>query len=345
MTVGEQGRGSVRREIVFAFALLLALYVAWLVRAELLLLYVSALFAVVLTPVVEMVAAVPVGKWRPFRHVAVLVLPMCAVVLAAVFAVLALPPVVRDLTEFSHEVPGRLSSMVDKLHHLPFADLINTDDLIARAQDWASKAAEYVLFSVKNWAGALFSVLMGFALTLYFIVEGDTAYRWFLSFFPRANRERLDGTLRRAEVRMGRWLLGQGGLMLILGVASTIVYLALGVRYAYALGVLTGLLNIIPVLGAAVCIALALAVAAMDSWGRVAGVAVFYLVWLQLENSVLVPRIMKSSVGLPGIAILVALLLGSALGGVVGAMVAVPTAVLVAELVNEYLVNKDAGGQ
>ncbi len=141
---------------------------------------------------------------------------------------------------------------------------------------------------------------------------------------------------------MGKWLLGQGSLMLILGVASTIVYLSLHVRYAYALGVLTGLLNIIPVLGAAVCIALALLVAAIDSWGRVLGIAIFYVIYLQVENSFLIPRIMKSSVGLPGLAILVALIIGSALEGILGAMVSVPTAVLVAVLLDEYLVRKDA---
>jgi predicted PurR-regulated permease PerM len=107
--------------------------------------------------------------------------------------------------------------------------------------------------------------------------------------------------------------------------------------------VLTGTLNIIPVLGAAVCIALALLVAAVDSWGRVIGVAIFYVVYLQVENSFLTPRIMRNSVGLPGLAILVALLLGSALGGVPGALVSVPTAVLVAVLVDEYLVNKTPG--
>jgi len=130
--------------------------------------------------------------------------------------------------------------------------------------------------------------------------------------------------------------------MLILGVVSTIVYLSLHVRYAYALGVLTGLLNIIPVLGAAVCIALALLVAAIDSWGRVLGIAIFYLIYLQVENSYLTPRIMKNRVGLPGLAILVALIIGSALEGVLGAMVSVPTAVLVAVLLDEYLVRKDA---
>jgi predicted PurR-regulated permease PerM len=91
-----------------------------------------------------------------------------------------------------------------------------------------------------------------------------------------------------------------------------------------------------------VCIALTLLVAAIDSWGRVIGVAIFYAIYLQVENSFLVPRIMKSRVGLPGLAILVALLIGSAVAGVVGALVSVPTAVLVAELVNEYLVNKNS---
>jgi predicted PurR-regulated permease PerM len=109
------------------------------------------------------------------------------------------------------------------------------------------------------------------------------------------------------------------------------------------LGALTGLLNVIPIIGAAVCIALTLLVAAIDSWGRVIGVAIFYAIYLQVENSFLVPRIMKSRVGLPGLAILVALLIGSAVAGVVGALVSVPTAVLVAELVNEYLVNKSPG--
>jgi len=94
--------------------------------------------------------------------------------------------------------------------------------------------------------------------------------------------------------------------------------------------------------GAAVCISLALLVAAIDSWGRVLGVAIFYIVYINLENSVLTPRIMKSSVGLPGLSVLVGLVIGSELAGVLGALVAVPTSVLVSVLLQEYLVVKDA---
>jgi predicted PurR-regulated permease PerM len=238
-------------------------------------------------------------------------------------------------------MPTRLPGLLDKLNNLPMAQHLDTADISSRIQGFASQAATYLLFSISDWAGKLFDFVMGVILTIYFILEGEHAYRWFLSFFPHGRRERLDKALQRAEIRMGRWLLGQGSLMLILGVTSTIVYLALHIRYAYALGVLTGLLNIVPVLGAAVCIALALLVAAIDSWGRVLGIAIFYVIYLQIENSYLTPRIMRNRVDLPGLAILVALVLGSALEGVLGALVSVPTAVLVAVLLDEYFVRKD----
>lgn len=332
---------SLRSDIVFAVMLVLACYLAWVVRDVLMLLYVSALFAVVLTPVVRSTSGFRIGRWRPFKGSAILFLLLGVAAALIAFGFLALPPVIRDLQEFGREMPTRLPDLLAKLRKIPFANQLNTAEISARVQDFASKAATYVVLSITNWAGKLLDVFMGVILTVYFILEGEQAYRWLLSFFPLKSRDRLDTSLRRAEFRMGKWLLAQGSLMLILGLASTSVYLLLHVRYAYALGVLTGLLNIIPVLGGAICIALALIVAAIDSWGRVLGIAIFYLVYLQVENSYLTPRIMKNSVDLPGLAILVALLLGSALEGVIGAMVSVPTAVLVSVLLDEYLVHND----
>jgi predicted PurR-regulated permease PerM len=332
---------SLRSDIVFAFGLALACYIVWLIRDVLVLLYVSALLAVVLQPVVVATSKFSIGRWRPFEGYAMLFLLVAVAGAITIFGFLALPPVIRDLQEFGREMPARLPGLLDKLKRIPFADRVDTDEVNDRIQYFLSNAATYLFLSIKNWAGTVFTILMGLILTSYFILEGDVAYRWGMSFFPAASRERLDSALQRARVRMGRWLLGQGSLMLILGLTSTIVYLSLHVRYAYALGVLTGMLNIIPVIGAATSIALALLVAAVDSWGRVLGIAIFYGIYLQIENSYLVPRIMGIRVGLPGLAILVALLLGSALAGIVGAIVSVPTAVLVAVLMEEYLVQKD----
>ena len=342
MNQSAQSKHNVRGHIVFFFAVALALYVAWLIRGVLVLLYVSALFAVVLSPVVRATSRIQIGRWKPFHgSTAILILLLAVAGAFAVFGFFALPPVINDLQALTGELPTRIPAILAKVREVPYADRLDAADMISWIQRWLSSGAAYLLFSFRAWAGALVEVIAGFVLTLYFILEGDGAYRWFLSFVPTAARQRLDATLRRAAGRMEKWLLGQLSLMLILGTLSTIVYLVLGVRYAYVLGVVTGLLNLIPVLGAAVSLVLAMLVAAIDSWGRVVGVAIFFVLYLQIENSWLTPRIMRSRVQLPALAIFVTLLLGSALGGIAGAMVAIPTAVLVSVLVEEYLVKKN----
>src|SRR4029079_16624398 len=120
------------------------------------------------------------------------------------------------------EAPTRLPRILEKLKHVPFADRVDTDEVNAHIQDFISKAATYLLLSIKNWASAIFAIAMGLILTVYFILEGDIAYRWALSFLPPSKRARLDAALQRSDTRMGQWLLGQGSLMLILGIASTV---------------------------------------------------------------------------------------------------------------------------
>ncbi len=342
MSQSGQDPQTVRGHILFAFAVALALYVAWIIRSFLVLLYVSALFAVVLAPVVRATSRVRVGRWKPFEgSTAVFILLLMVVGAITAFCFLAFPPVIRDLQALSSEMPDRAPALLAKLKQIPFMDRLDTNQIIAWVQGSVSQFASSLLTSVKSWASALVEIVSGFVLTLYFILEGKEAYRWFLSFVGPRSRQRLDHTLQHAGSRMEKWLLGQASLMLILGTVSTIVFLSLKIRYASALGVLTGVLNVIPVLGVAVSLVLALLVAAIDSWGRVLGVAIFFAVWLQIENSWLIPRIMRNRVDLPALAIFVALLLGSALEGVLGVMVAIPTAVLVTVLLDEYLVHKD----
>ena len=343
MNQAAQNKHNVHGNILFFFAVALALYVAWLMRGMLALLYVSALFAVVLSPIVKATSRVRIGRWKPFRgSMAIFILLLAVAGALTTFGFLALPPVINDLQSLTSELPGRLPGIMAKLHDVPGADRIDAGDVISWIQHWLSSGAAYILLSFKAWAGALVEVIAGFVLTLYFILEGDKAYRWFLSFLPEQSRHRLDHTLNRAALRMEKWLVGQLSLMLILGTVSTIVYLSLGVRYPYVLGVVTGLLNVIPVLGVTVSLVLAVLVAVIDSWGRVLGVVIFFAVYLQVENTWLTPRIMQSRVNLPALGVFVSLLLGSALGGIPGAMVAIPTAVLVSVLLDEYLVQKPA---
>ena len=337
-----RSQNVVRGHILFAFGVALALALAWKLRGVLEIVYVSALFAVVLMPVLQQIMSLRIRGWSPSRLVAILVLLGTVFLALATFLVVGLPPVVRDVQHFAADLPARLPGLVEKLKRLPMADKFGVDSLAQRSETMVSSFASYLLASFPLWMSRVLDLLTAFVLCIYFMLEGEFAYYYFLSFFGEPARDRLAKTLVVAEHRMSKWLLGQGSLMLILGVTSTIVFAILHVRYFFLLGVLMGLFNIIPVAGGVITILLAAGVAALDSWSKMAGVLIFYAIYVQLENGFLTPRIMKTSVNLMGLSVLIALMAGLALAGVVGALVAVPTAALVAVLMDEYMVRKNS---
>lgn len=293
-------------------------------------------------PLVMRIQAIRIRGRNPSRVVAIILLLAVGIASLVLFFSIAFPPVVRDLRQFITDFPARLPLLVAKAERFPFANKIGLSSAVGKAQTALAAIAAYLFTSLPNWLGHLFDILTAAFLTIYFMLEGGEVYRFFLSLFPETPRIRLHATLQRADTKMSKWLLGQGLLMLILGACSTLVFSVLHVRYAILLGVLMGLLNIIPIAGGVVTILLAAGVAALDSWAKMAGVLIFYAIYINIENAVLTPRIMKSSVDLMGITVLVALLIGTALAGILGALVAVPTAALISVLLEEYAVQKDA---
>jgi predicted PurR-regulated permease PerM len=292
-------------------------------------------------PAVTQITKFNLRGYHPSRPVAIVLLILSVILILAVFFTTGLPPVLRDLRQFSTDLPQHIPEIVARIKKIPFADRFGIDTLAQRAEGAFTATASYLFTSLPLWLGHIFDILTTLFLCVYFMLEGEYAYRFFLSLFPHAQRDRLNATLKKAERKISKWLLGQGLLMLILGVASTIVFGLLHVRYFLLLGFLMGLFNLIPIAGGVITILLAAGVAALDSWTKMFGVFIFYAIYINLENAVLTPRIMRSSVNLMGLTVLVALLLGTALAGIVGALVAVPTAALIAVLLGEYAVHKD----
>jgi predicted PurR-regulated permease PerM len=336
----ETSASASRRAIVFFFAILISLGIAWKLAKELEILYVSALFAVVLMPIVNRICKLNFRGWRPSRAIGIVFMLLTVSLALTLFFLIALPPVTRDLSQFLTDLPQRIPDAVAKLKRLPMADKLGLDSIAQKAQGAIEATAGYLFTSLPLWLSHIFDIVTAAFLCLYFMLEGEHAYEFFLSLIRKPARGRLDQTLRKAETKMSKWLVGQGLLMLTLGVTSTIVFVIFHLRYAVLLGVLMGLFNIIPVAGGIVTMALVCIVAALDSWTKLFEVVAFYFIYVNLENAVLTPRIMKSSVDLMGLTVLVALLVGTALAGIVGALVAVPTAALVVVLLDEYAVKK-----
>ncbi len=336
----EKRAEAVRGYILFAVGIFLLLALGYKIARELEIIYVAALFAVVLMPAVRKITTLNIRGYRPSSAVAIVVLLLGIAIFAAIFFVVGLPPVLRDLKGFLTEAPRTVPAALAHLKKVPMAEKFNLDQLAAKAENFAGAVTSYVFNAIPLWLSHIFDILTTVFLCIYFILEGDHAYSFFLSLVPIGGRRRLDMTLRKAEVKMSKWLFGQGLLMATLGVTSLIVFGFLHVRYFVLLSVMMGVFNIIPIAGAAITVSLALIVAALDSWTKMFGVLIFYVIYVNLENAVLTPRIMRSSVNLMGLTVLVALLIGTAVAGIVGALVAVPTAALVSVLLDEYAVQR-----
>ncbi len=323
-----------RSDIVFFFALLLGIYLAWLVRDVLLLIYISALFAVVISPAVRFIRRARIGEWQPGRGLAILTIVGFGLVVISLFATFMLPPIFRDIHGLATFGPDRVADLLEKLRGLPYVSRINIDAL----QEHLTTAAGGAVGVFAGIAGGLFWFFSWLILTGYFILDGERAFKWFISLFPIRTQDRLEPTMMRAEARVRNWLVGQSASMALLGVCSLVFFWVFKIKYYYALALVAGLANMVPIAGPITAAVLGCTVAAFDSWSKLAAVAAFFFIYNQLDSAFLTPRIMKTTVNLPPLAIITALILGGSLAGVLGALIAVPTAALVAVFIDEYLV-------
>ncbi|MBZ5526045.1 MAG: AI-2E family transporter [Acidobacteriia bacterium] len=322
-----------RADILFLFGVLIAIWAVYVARDVLLLIYVSALFAVVISPVIGVVQKFRINGWRPGRGFALAVLIGGLAMMLTAFFVVALPPIYNSAQEFASDWPRRLASLA---HYLPFFSNLDA----AALQKYGSEIVGGTEGLFRNVAGGIFGVFTAIILTAYFVIDGERAFHWAVSMFPAHQQHRLTHTLLRSERRMRNWLLAQTMLMLSLGLCSLVVYFALGIKYFYLLAMYACLANIVPIVGPLSSMALAGTVAAFDSPHKVVGVLIFYVVYQQVESAVISPRVMKSTLDLSPLAVIIALILGGALAGVLGALVSVPTAALVAVFADEYLVQR-----
>lgn len=323
--------------VLFAFILATSLAVAYMIRGSLLIIYISCIFAIVLSSSVRWVCRLRIGRWRPNRGAAILLIIIAVLLAFTILFVFGLPPVINDLQQVFTKLPEELPRFRERMKHVPILNRLDE----SRIQEYSAAAMAAIPQVVGSIANGIASIAGVVVLTAYLILEGGSVFAWFLAFFPAETRPRLRLALVKAAGRMRRWLVGQALLMLILGSASTIVFGLLGIRYFYLLGVFAGVANFIPLLGPILTVILAGLVAALDSWGKLLGVLIFYMVYQQIENAYLTPRIMEAQVQLSPSAVLVSLLIGAELAGIPGAMMAVPTAVLISVLVDAFIISRN----
>lgn len=191
-----------------------------------------------------------------------------------------------------------------------------------------------------KFLGGLTLTASVFVLSFYLTVGKDGVERFLIAVLPTAYEAKVLDLYGRIKRKMGRWLAGQIFLSFIVGFAAFLGLWLLGVKYSLLLGIIAGVLELVPFVGPIFSGALAVIVGLTSSLSLGFYTLVLFIVIQQLENQILAPTVTSWTTSLNPVVIIVSLMIGATVFGFVGLILAVPAAVLIHEVVEEWSADK-----
>jgi len=227
----------------------------------------------------------------------------------------------RLLQNIGWRIPSQLTLLV---HRDP-----NTEEVL----DQVGQTLLYINLILKGVLGTL----VVFLLAYYWTQEGNLILRSVLRIMPPQRKKNIREFIQLAELKLGGYVRGQGLLCLAVGVTAFIAYLLIGLPYTLVLGIFAGVMEMIPVFGPGLGAVPALLVALSIDPSKALWVVIATVIIQLLENAILVPRIMRHSMGVNPIIVLLSLFAFGSVFGFVGALLALPLAAIIQLLVSRVV--------
>lgn len=190
---------------------------------------------------------------------------------------------------------------------------------------------------VTSLAGVIFTTIMILALVFYWTLEGPRIIQSFLLVLPQSQRESIGELISAMESKVGFYMVGQAILCAVIGIMALIAYRIIGLPNALVLALIAGVLEAVPMIGPLLGAVPAALVALSIAPDKLIWVIVATVVIQQVENSLLVPRIMKKAVGVNPFVTLLALFAFSTFFGLAGALMAIPMAAMIQLALNHFV--------
>ena len=299
----------------------------------------------------------PLVTWLQRRglpgYAGVILIYLLLLALLIGFVLLVAPLVVTQATTIVAATPGYLQSVAEWLVN-------NSNPLIARlgvlfsdslSPDQAplQQTGQEILDSAGQALGYIGSasqiLLLAGAILLiafYWTLDGPRYIKSLLLLIPKGHRESTYELISAIETKVGAYIAGQGILMFVVGSMALVAYLLIGLPYVLVLALVAGIMEAVPLIGPFLGAVPAALVAASIGPDKLVWVIVATLIIQQLENSLLVPRVMRKAVGVNPFVSLLAIFSFSSLLGIAGALMAIPTAAIIQLLLDRYVFRRGA---
>lgn len=314
-------------------AILLALWFLYTVRDVLLIVFVSLVMAAAIDPSITRLERRGVPR---AAGIAIIYVGLVAVL--SLIVVLFVPLVVDQVTQFASAFPRLYQRSFDAFQD--FSDPTVLNGLEQALNSVAENISQFTtgFFSrIINLFGGLASFIGVLVLTFYLTMEEKGMKRIAIDLAPAKHRPYLTQVFHRIEDRLGAWLRGQLLLGLIIAVLTYIGLSLLGVKYALVLSLIAGVTELVPIVGPLIGAIPAIIVALSQNPILGVWVLAMYIVIQQLENNLIVPKVMSKITGLNPVIVIVSILVGAKLAGITGIILAVPTIVIITTFLEDFL--------
>ncbi|MEW6271607.1 MAG: AI-2E family transporter [Thermodesulfobacteriota bacterium] len=344
----DEARQETRALILWTIGMIVLVIVLGLVvivaRQAMLVLYVSSLLAIGMSPAIHWVekqTLIPVGGPRLPRWVAILLVYLAVLGAVGGVALLVLPSLLSQARSFAQALPSLVQSVQGWLVQRGILEQPMSMSEVVQQAPVGGDMLTSVATTLWSVVGGVFGVLTILILTFYLLLEAESVIGALLRLVPRGHRKHVRTASAEIRRKLSAWLSGQLILSAVIGSTTALVLGLLGVPYFFVLALLAAVGELIPYLGPVLAAVPAVLMAATESWQLAVGVTVFFVIQQQLENYILAPRVMEHQVGISPVGVIVALLIGGSLLGVVGAILAVPSAAILQVVVQELVLVDD----
>jgi predicted PurR-regulated permease PerM len=249
----------------------------------------------------------------------------------------AMPVYYQDLRQWVVSHPNQFLASLSEFLPAALPNLGPVQQTQQELVDSAGQVAGYVTSLSKG----IFTAIMILALAFYWTLDGPRIIQSFLLVIPQSQRESIGELIAAMESKVGFYIVGQAILCAVIGIMALIAYLLIGLPNALVLALIAGVLEAVPMIGPLLGAVPAALVALSIAPGKLIWVVVATVVIQQVENSLLVPRIMKKAVGVNPFVTLLALFAFSTLFGLAGALMAIPMAAMIQLALNHFVFKQE----
>ena len=331
---------TVVRVVLIIVAVILLLYLIWIVRKPISWLLIATFLAIALSGPVNVL-----DRYMK-RGFAITIVYLALLAVPVALGALIVPSLVREGNNLADNAPRYADDVADFVQENERLREINEDyDLTSKLEEEAGKlpgklggaagTLRDVGFGLVNSIFALVTILI---LTAFMLGSGGRWVAHGLRYLPVDNAERLERVLARSSAAIRNYVAGAIAQAAVAAILAYIVLSILGVPFAAPLAVIIFFLDLIPLVGATIG---AVMVGIVTLFQDFPTATIIWVIWSiayqQVENNLIQPQIQKRAVDINPFLVIVAVLFGSALIGILGALVAVPTAASIQIAVREYL--------